>query len=103
MGAIVSGAATSLKLQHGDAADLSDAADLAGTAQTIADDADEKIFYVDFSKPRKRYVRLYVARATQNATVASAVAVVYGAKSAPTSQPTGVSGETHVAPAAGTA
>jgi hypothetical protein len=103
MGAITAGAATSIKVQHGAASDLSDATDVAGTAQTIADDDDGKIFYVDFSRPTKRYARLVVSRATQAATVADAVAVVYGVNNAPTTQPTGVSGETHVAKASGTA
>jgi len=101
-GPIVTGAATSIKFQHGDVAALSDAADVLGTSQTIADDDDNKVFYIDVSKPRKRYGRLYVSRATQNATVA-ATCVLYGATVAPTTQPTGVAGETHVGAAAGTA
>lgn len=103
MGAIVTGAATSIKFQHGDAANLSDAADVVGTSQTIADDDDGEIFVIDVSFPQKRYGRLYVSRATQNATVASAIAVVYGAAVQPTAQPSGVTVETHIGAAAGTA
>lgn len=103
MGAIVSGAVTSIKAQQGAASDMSDAADLAGTKVTIADDDDEEVFYVEVDKPRERYVRLVVDRATQNATVAAAVAIQSGARKAPTSHGTGVSGETHVSPAEGTA
>lgn len=103
MGAITTGAVTSLKVRHGDASNLSDAADVAGTAQTIADDDDGEIFYVDFSRPRKRYAQIYVSRATQNAVVASAEAIVYGNAVAPTSQPTGTNGEVHVGKASGTA
>lgn len=102
-GAIVANAATSIKAQHGDAANLSDAADLAGTAQTVADNDDEKTFYIDIVKPTKRYLRLFVARATQNATV-SAVALQYRPRKAPsTHQATVIVGESHVSPAAGTA
>lgn len=103
MGAIVSGAVTSIKAQHGDASNLSDAADIAGTNQTIADTDDDKIFAIEIKKPVKRYVRLYVSRATQNATVASAVALVYGLRSNPLTQPTGTSVEVFGSPASGTA
>lgn len=101
-GAIVSGAATSIKFQHGDAANLSDAADVLGTAQTIADTDDDKVFFIDVKQPVKRYGRLVVSRATQNATV-SAVAYVYGNRSKPVTQATGVAGEEHLGAIAGTA
>ena len=61
-GAIVFGAVTSIKAQQGAASDMSDAADLAGSAQTIADDDDEKTFYIEIVRPTKRYVRLVVDR-----------------------------------------
>lgn len=102
MGAIVSGAATSIKAQQGDASDLSDAEDLEGTSQTIADTDDEKAFYIDVYKPTKRYVRLYVDRGTQNATC-TAQYIQYGPRTLPTSHGSNVSGETHVSPAEGTA
>ena len=103
MGAITTGAATSLKVQQGTDGTMSDAADLAGTSQTIADDADGKVFYADVKNPAKRYVRLVVSRATQNAVVASAVAILYDPTDAPTTHGTGVSGEAFVGPAEGTA
>lgn len=103
MGAIVANAVTSLKVQQGAASNMSDAADLAGSAVAIADDDDEKVFYIDVVKPLERYVRLVVSRATQNATVASAIAVQYGLRTAPKAHGTGVSGELHVSPAEGTA
>lgn len=101
-GAIVSGAVTSIKFQHGDQSNLGDAADVEGTSQAIADTDDDKVFYININRPSKRYGRLVVSRATQNATV-SAVAVVYGVRNAPTSQGSGVSGEAFTSPAAGTA
>lgn len=103
MGAITAGAVTSIKAQQGDASDLSDAADLEGSAQTIADTDDDKTFYLDLYKPTKRYVRLVVDRGTQNAVVASAGYVQYEPLKAPTTHGTNVSGETHVSPAEGTA
>lgn len=102
-GAITGGAATSIKAQEGNESDLSDAADLEGTSQTIADDDDDQTFYIDLCRPLKRYVRLYVDRATQDAVVASASYIQYGASKTPTTQGTNVSGELHVSPAEGTA
>lgn len=102
-GAITTNAVTSIKAQQGAAAALGDAADLLGTAQTIADDDDGETFYIDLYQPEERYVRLYVDRATQNAVVANALYIQYGAREAPVTQGTGVSGELHIGPAEGTA
>ena len=101
-GAIVSSAATSIKAQQGANSGLSDAADLIGTSQTVADSDDEKIFYIDLVKPEERYVRLVVVRATQNATCEASY-LQYNPRKGPTSQGTNVSGELHVSPAEGTA
>ena len=102
-GAITSGAVTSIKAQQGDESDLSDAADLEDTGQTIADDDDEETFYIDLYRPQERYVRLYVDRGTQNAVVASAHYIQYGAGLVPVTHGTAVSGETHISPDEGTA
>ena len=103
MGTITANAVTSIKMQQDTAATMSGAADLTGTAQTIADTDDDKIFYIDLFRPTERYVRLYVDRGTQNAVVASAIYIQYGPKATPITQPTGTSGETHASPAEGTA
>ncbi len=105
MGAITGSAVTSIKMQQGAASDLSDAADLVGTGQTIADDDDENTYYIDLFKPRERYVRLIVDRATQNAVVSSATYIQYGAatEAVTTSGGATVSGESHISPAEGTA
>lgn len=102
-GAITTGAVTSIKAQSGDVSNLSDVADLEDTAQTVADDDDGEIFYIDLFSPKERYVRLYVDRGTQNAVVASAEYFQYGASNAPVTQPTGTNGELHVSPQEGTA
>lgn len=102
-GAITAGAVTSIKMQQGDASDLSDATDLAGTGQTIADTDDDKTFYIDLVKPAKRYCRLYVSRGTQNAVVASATYIQYEGKKVPATHGTNVAGETWQTPDAGTA
>lgn len=104
MGAITGNAVTSIKMQGGDLANGSDMTDLEGTGQTIADDADDKVFYIDVAKPiNHRYLRLYVDRGTQNAVVADAVYLQYGPHHTPVTHGTNVSGETHIGPAEGTA
>jgi hypothetical protein len=102
-GTITGSAVTSIKAQQDTAVGMGTAADLAGTAQTIADTDDEKVFYIDLFRPLERYVRLVVDRATQNAVVASAEYIQYGPREAPVTHATEVSGETHVSPAEGTA
>lgn len=102
-GVITGSAATSIKVQQDSASGMGTAQDLLGTKQTIADDDDEKTFYVDLIKPQERYVRLVVLRATQNAVVASATYIQTRARKAPTSHGTNVSGETHISPIEGTA
>lgn len=103
MGTITASAVTSIKMQQGAASDMSDAADLAGTAQTIADDDDDETFYIDLHQPTERYVRLVVDRGTQNAVVASANYIQYNGSVFPVTHGTGVSGEFHQSPAEGTA
>ena len=102
-GAIVSGAVTAITAQQGAASDLSDATNLLGTGQTVADTDDEDTFIIDLYKPRERYVRVHVDRATQNATC-SAIYIQYGARTEPvTSASTSIKVESHVSPAEGTA
>ena len=103
MGTVVSGAVTSFKVQHSDTTTSGDFVDVAGTSQTIADTDDDGIFVSDIKKPAKRYVRVVISRATQNATVASAEALVYGLRSLPFSQPSGTKLESFGTPASGTA
>ena len=103
-GAITSSAVTSIKAQQGAASNLSDAADLLGTAQSVADNDDENTYYIDVFKPRERYVRLVVDRGTANAVVASATYIQYGGRTeAVASHGSAVAGESHVSPAEGTA
>lgn len=101
-GPIVTGAETSIKLQGAPTDVDGDFADLEGTSQTVVHTADNTTFYIDLVKPRSRFVRLFVARATQNSTCA-AIAVQYNGRVKPATHGTGVSGELHVSPAEGTA
>lgn len=99
-GPIVSGAVTSFKFQEG--ATSTPTTDVEGTSQTIADDDDNEVFYLDIKRPGLRYGRIAVSRATQNATI-SGVAILYGSRDNPTTQADGVSGEVFCSPVAGTA
>jgi len=102
-GEVVSGAATSIKLQGAPTDVDGDFADLEGTSQTVVDTADNTTFYIDLVKPISRYVRLYISRATQASTVGGVIATQYNGRVKPATHGTGVSGELHVSPAEGTA
>ena len=102
-GVITGSAVTSIKMQQDTDSAMGTAADLLGTAQTVADTDGEKTFYIDLVKPQERYVRLVVDRATQNAVVASATYLQYNGVKAPSTHGTNVSGETHISPIEGTA
>jgi len=85
-GAIVTNAVTTIKLQQSDDSGGSpdDFSDIVGTSQTVADDKDNTSFVIDFRRPQKRYLKLIVTRATQNATVGAVYAIPYnkGSRSA---------------------
>jgi len=105
MGAITAGGAQSINAAQGAESDLSDAADLEGTKITIADDDDDQIFMIDLYRPTERYVRLEVARATQDSVVASAEYIQYSPRKAPIDNNVADAStvELHVSPAEGTA
>lgn len=105
MGAITSGAVTSVKLQESSDDGSTDTySDMEGTAQTVADTDDEDLFVIGYHKPRKRYLRLVVDRGTQNAVVSDATYYQYGARTLPVaSHGSDVHAESHVSPAEGTA
>lgn len=101
---IAASAVTSIKAQQGAQSDLSDAADLAGTAQSIADTDDDKTFYIDIFRPQERYVRVVIDKDATNATAEIALYVQYkGRKFNVATHGTGVAGEKFSSPAEGTA
>ena len=104
-GAITSGAVTSVKAQQAAASDASDAADLEGSAVTVADDDDNQIVVHDIHRPRERYVRIVVDRGTQNAVIDGIVAVLYRGRVQPTTDDstTVVARKLLASPAEGTA
>lgn len=103
MGAIDGSAVTSIKMQQDTVTGMGSAADLEGTGQTIADDDDEKTFYIDLYRPTEQFVRLYVVRGTADAVVSSAHYIQYGGSKYAISHGSNVSGELHVTPDEGTA
>lgn len=102
---IATGAVTNIKAQQGQASNLSDAADLAGSGQSVADDDDNQIFMIDIFRPQERYIRLVVDKDATNATAESAVYVQYSPHKLPVSNNVtdAVTTETHVSPSEGTA
>lgn len=106
MGVITAGAVTSIKAQQDtDSAFGDDPQDLLGTAITIAADDDGQIFMIDLVKPLDQFVRVVVDRGTQNAVVASCVAVQYDHRKGPVVQTVTdlVTFERHISPSEGTA
>lgn len=102
LGAIVSGGAQSIKVQGSD--DNSTFSDLEGTAYTVADTDDNKIAAVEIIRPKNRYNRLVIKRATQNTTIDGVVAILSNAQVLPISADSSTLGnEQHVTPDAGTA
>lgn len=115
-GTIAASAVASLKVSQANAASDSDTltsgADLTGTSQTIAADDDNEIKYVDIIDPQERYLMLHVVKDASNAVAESACAILYYGDERPATHAEGsgtgggadiAEGETHVAPAEGTA
>jgi len=103
-GTITSGAVTSTKVRQGAASNMSDGADLAGTAQTVADDDDNQIVITEIIRPQERYVDHVIDRGTQNAVVDFLIAELFFTRNQPVTQDSLVVGaEVHNSPAEGTA
>lgn len=105
-GTLTASAVTGLKAQQSSDDGSSDAfADLAGTAQSIADSKDDDCLVLDVCRPRERYVRPVVTRATANAVIDGVLAIQYGPRAKPTTHDAAsiAGSELHVSPAEGTA
>lgn len=104
-GTITANAVTSVKLQQSDDDGATDGwSDLEGTAITVADDDDDQLVIAEIWRPLKKYVRAVVDRGTQNAVIASIIAIKYGLRVMPATQPATVAGgEVAASPAEGTA
>lgn len=85
-GAITTGAVTSVKIQQSSDDGVADAySDLEGSSVTVADDDDNQVVIHDIYRPQKRYLKVVVSRATQNAVIDGITAMRYGAKKLPPS------------------
>jgi hypothetical protein len=86
-GAITAGATTSIKAQLDNVLAFNDdVVDIAGSAQTVAADQDNTTFLIDVINPTRRFLRLFVARATQTSAVGAAYYLVYGCRNKPITQ-----------------
>lgn len=101
LGTLTAGQQTSLKAQQGDQANLSDAADITGSATANALDGDSnRALITDVIQPRKRYVRCVVVRGTANAVVDGVIAELYKARVAPIAADPSVSQQKVLVPTA---
>jgi cytochrome c-type biogenesis protein CcmH/NrfF len=103
-GTLTASAVTGIKVQQGSASDMSDAADLLGSALAIPEADNNKMLITEIYKPTKRYVRCLVTRGTANAVIDGVIAQQFGARVEPPVNGTTVSGsEYSISPAEGTA
>lgn len=105
-GAITGGAVTSVKVQQSSDDASADAyADLASSSVTVADTDDNKIVVHDIYRPRERYLKVVISRATQNAVIDGVFARRYAPRVNPSTNDstTVVSRKLLASPAEGTA
>jgi hypothetical protein len=74
-GTITGSAVTSMRAQL--SSDDSSYSDMASSDQTVADTDDNKVTLLDVYRPTKRYIKVVMKRATQNAVIDGVFAVLY--------------------------
>jgi hypothetical protein len=99
-GAIVTNAVTSIKFQEGDT--TSPTTDVAGSNITVLDTDDDTTKVLRIVKPQKRYGRVVVSRATQNATVGAITYICTGLRTLSATDGATVASKTLISPVAGT-
>lgn len=89
---IAAGATQTIRLSSSDVADdqntLNSGSNVASSAQTVADDDDNTVKYIDFV-PEKRYYQLVVDKDATNASDEVAIAYLYKAAEKPVTHGTG--------------
>ena len=102
-GVITTNAVTSVNLAT--SSDDSNWNDLIGSKIVVADDDDTSVTVHDVNAPLERYIRVEVARATQNAVIDGCVCIQYNAQASPTTHDatTVIGAEFYASPAEGTA
>lgn len=103
-GAITAGGVQSINAAQGDTSGGT-FDDLVGSKVVVADDDDDQAFWIDVYKPADRFVRLEIARATQDSAFGPIWAFQYEAGKKPVSNNVAdtITGELHASPAEGTA
>jgi hypothetical protein len=92
LGAVVNGAAATLKVYQDTDVGMAHAAELAGASAAIAvasSDSDQFLI-VDVKEPRERYLRPTIVTATQDVEIDSAFCILYNPRVKPISQPSTV-------------
>lgn len=104
-GTLTSTAVTSIEVhQSSDNGDGDSFTAILGTKVTVADDDDNKVFYVDITAPTEQYLKCIVNRGTANAVLDGIMAIQYGPAAMPTTHDSTIKdGELHVGAAEGTA
>lgn len=95
-----------LKARQGQAANMSDAADLLGTLVSPALTDDNKLVALDIYRPQERYVDCQVLRGgATGAVIDGVIAIQYRGRKSPITQDTAhvAVNESHVSPSEGTA
>lgn len=91
-GSVATNAVQNIYLQSSDAADdqntLNSGSNVASSSQTVADDDDNQVKFIDFI-PEKRYYQLVVNKDASNASDESAVAYLYQSADKPVTHGTG--------------
>ena len=105
LGAVEAGGTNSIKAQSDTTSAFGSPQDIAGTAQTIADDDDSQVFIIHIANPPERYVRVYVDKDTSHACAESVLYVQHKPDAKPQTNDVtdAVTTESHVWPAVGTA
>jgi hypothetical protein len=102
LGTIVAGGTVTIKLQGSVLGDFTDATELTGTSADYDDSHTDSLVYCDLVKPLPTYpyVRGYIERADEDATIQSAVYLRYDTSPRPVTHGADVAGVMLISPAA---
>jgi hypothetical protein len=100
--AIAVGAVGDVHAESGAQSNMSDAADLTGTAIATAADDDNEVKCIDLYRPRERYVRGVITKDTSNNQAESMMYIQYRGRKLPVSDSGFDEYELHISPAEGT-
>lgn len=89
VGAITSGAVTSLNI-YGHTANAASGALITGATVTIADTDDDKVAVCEVTNPTKRYIYAVLDRGTQNAVSDGCICILSNGKGKPATHGTGI-------------